>query len=231
MKQNTALLTIIAKLLTFKAKFCKNYAKNLKRNIFFKETKPNFWSETKRNEAKKISQSFAKRKRNQAKQFAFRLVSLWSETFLEAKLGHPTVWAKNFETLSLFICVLDADAWWMPSRPMWPTTGTRTKSSFHVREQSNGDFYTHRWIRCKDDFWRLLSFVAAIFSSATQFEVSEDDLRGEFSCQARNLAGLGPKCSVKVIQQYLNFGKRDGTILRHLFNHDWELIFHQLDYW
>ncbi len=45
------------------------------------------------------------------------------------------------------------------------------------------------------DFFRI--FAAAIFSSATQFEVSEG-LRGEFSCQARNLAGLGPKCSVKV---------------------------------
>ncbi len=45
------------------------------------------------------------------------------------------------------------------------------------------------------DFFRI--YAAAIFSSATQFEVSEG-LRGEFSCQARNLAGLGPKCSVKV---------------------------------
>jgi len=38
---------------------------------------------------------------------------------------------------------------------------------------------------------------SAIFSSATQFEVSKG-IVGEFSCQALNLAGLGPKCSVQI---------------------------------
>ena len=38
---------------------------------------------------------------------------------------------------------------------------------------------------------------AAVFSSATQFEVTEG-MQGEFSCQARNVAGLGNKCDVKV---------------------------------
>ena len=46
-------------------------------------------SEMKQNEAKFVFQSFAKRKRNQTKPFAFRLVSLWIKTFLEAKLVHP----------------------------------------------------------------------------------------------------------------------------------------------
>ena len=42
-----------------------------------------------------------------------------------------------------------------------------------------------------------ICFLAAVFSSATQFEVT-DGMQGEFSCQARNLAGLGTRCDVKV---------------------------------
>ena len=44
---------------------------------------------------------------------------------------------------------------------------------------------------------------AAIFSESTEFEVSEG-LSGEFSCQARNLAGLGDKCSVQVDLFYID---------------------------
>ncbi len=45
--------------------------------------------------------------------------------------------------------------------------------------------------------------LAAIFSESTEFEVSEG-LSGEFSCQARNLAGLGDKCSVQVNDDFQN---------------------------
>ena len=58
------------------------------------------WSETyfltKRSETFEAKQSEMKRiffpefRKKEAKPFAFRLVSLWSETFLEAKLGHPS---------------------------------------------------------------------------------------------------------------------------------------------
>ena len=55
------------------------------------------WSETyfltKRSETFEAKQSeifFPEFREKEAKPFAFRLVSLWSETFLEAKLGHPT---------------------------------------------------------------------------------------------------------------------------------------------
>ena len=50
---------------------------------------------------------------------------------------------------------------------------------------------TYYWYHNED----LIS--SAIFSAATQFEVTEG-MRGEFSCQARNLAGLGSRCDVKV---------------------------------
>jgi hypothetical protein len=48
-------------------------------------------SETKRNEAKFLFQSFAKFRENLAKLDEFRLVSLGTETFKEAKMGHPTL--------------------------------------------------------------------------------------------------------------------------------------------
>ena len=54
------------------------------------------WSETyfltKRSETFEAKQSeifFPEFREKEAKPFAFRLVSLWSKTFLEAKLGHP----------------------------------------------------------------------------------------------------------------------------------------------
>jgi len=50
---------------------------------------------------------------------------------------------------------------------------------------------TYYWYHNED----LIS--SAIFSAATQFEVTEG-MEGEFSCQARNLAGLGTKCDVKI---------------------------------
>jgi len=50
---------------------------------------------------------------------------------------------------------------------------------------------TYYWYHNED----LIS--SAVFSSATQFEVT-DGMQGEFSCQARNLAGLGTRCDVKI---------------------------------
>ena len=46
----------------------------------------------------------------------------------------------------------------------------------------------------------ILTFAAAVFTSTTQFEMTEGR-EGEFSCQARNIAGLGNKCNIRVSEK------------------------------